>query len=88
MQCNTCCSLLKSWSDALNEYAFQVSELKYTDPRHYSRFGDKAASAFELAAKAKALYDTHREEHAIEWVWKISNGTGFTTSGSSADGRN
>jgi hypothetical protein len=88
MQCNTCCSLLKSWSDALNEYAFQVSELKYTDPRHYSRFYDKAASAFELAAKAKALYDTHREEHAIGVGLENSNGTGFTTSREFHDGRN
>jgi hypothetical protein len=65
MRCDTCYSLLKSWSDALNEYAFRVSELKYTDPRQYSKFYDGAASAFELTAKAKATYDAHREEHAI-----------------------
>jgi hypothetical protein len=65
MRCDACYPLLKSWSDALNEYAFRVSELKYSDLRHYERFYDEATAALELAIEARARYDEHREEHAI-----------------------
>jgi hypothetical protein len=65
MQCETCLSLLRAWSNALKEYASKVGELKDDDTNHYSQSYNPPPIWLELAIQAKAIYDAHREKHAI-----------------------